>query len=263
MRAKINNKDVQAVRVGGYDKVNYYPRKYPDLLKSRYINSWTPSEPKLFENKAYRIVVYDSNEGNYSPDGLALYKMSDVGDYHHLKPIKNSNDWYVDFVAQGKRIEKGRISISNRSGVDKENLAYRAYIYEQPRQFYKIYDGDKVIMDSYIIQNDFKDQVFEYKAEHSIKGADNMLVKDSWYQLIFEDDGLSTDIGSVYVKNTDNAGYLNFRQIEDSKRWYINFKYDGLSSNNSTITLLNNNSTDIKPKLNGTLSLYKDTRSRS
>lgn len=263
MRAKINNKDVLALRFGGYDKIKYYPGKKPNLLGSGYITTWTPSEPKLFENHAYRIVVFDSGKGNYSPDGLALYKMSDVGRYHHLKPIKNSNDWYVDFVAQGERCEEGRISIANRSGVDKENLAYECYIYEQPRQVYKIYDGDKLIMDSYIVQKNFKDEVFDYKAEHSIKGADNMLVKDSWYQLIFEDDGSSADIGAVYVKNTDNAGYLNFRQVDDSNRWYINFKYDGLSSNNSTITLLNNDNTDIKPKLNGTLSLYKDNRSRS
>lgn len=262
MGLKINNKNIDAIRVGEYKRFNFNGNKPPKNLKNNYYPTWYLNKGMLLENRAYRIVVFDSKEGNYSPEGLALYFMSDSSRYHNLKPLGSSTDWYIDFVAQGEKIDVDQLCIINNSGKDKENLSFQFYIYEQPSQIYKVYKGRRLIMDRYMMQEKFKDRTFEYNKENAIKGSDGMLIKDRWYQLIFEDDGSSKDIGAIFLKNTDNAGYLYFRKLGDSNRWYINFLYDGLVADNGSITLINKNS-GLSPSLSGTLSLYKDLRSRS
>lgn len=256
MRLEHKNKAIAAIRTLGSDRYVWSSRKTPRDQKDTYYSTWTPTSYKIEMGKAYRITISDRDDGKFLPEGLALYKMGDAGRYIPFKKIDNSDDWYADFVAQGDIIKDGKMGVLNRSGELKENLSYGLRVYELQAQSFKVYHGNDLVMDNYIAKKDLSDSTLTDDNPIAIDGLKEPLEVGQWYQAVLRVDkdnealeDVLLDIGGKEVE------FYRFASTDELHATFLceESLKDGLKLKSKANTLI----------LNGSLSLYKDMRSRS
>lgn len=256
MRLEHKNKAITAIRTLGSDRDVWSGRRTPSDQKDTYYSTWTPTSYKIEMGKAYRITVSARDDGNFLPEGLALYKMGDAGKYIPLTKIDGSDDWSADFVAQGDSIKEGRIKVQNGSGELKENLSYGLRVYELQAQSFKVYRGNDLVMDNYIAKKDLSDSTLSTDKKIVIDGLKESLEVGQWYQAVLRVDNDSEALEDALL---DVGGKeVEFYRFASTDELHATFLYeenlkDGLKLKSKANTLV----------LNGSLSLYKDMRSRS
>lgn len=256
MRLEHKNKAITAIRMFDSDRSVYYGVKPPSNQRDNRITTWAPTYYKIEMGKAYRIKISAKDDGNFLPKGLALYKMGDAGTGILLKKMNEGDDWYADFVAQGESIEEGKIKISNRSGELKENLSYGLKVYELQAQSFKVYHGNNLIMDNYITKKDLSDSTLTAEKPIVIDGLKEPLEAGQWYQAILRVDNDSEALEDILL----NVGgkEVEFYRFASTDELHATFLCD--DSLKGGIKLKSKANTLV---LNGSLSLYKDMRSRS
>lgn len=256
MRLEHNAKAITAIRILGNDEHVYSAYKSPKDLKHNYITSWSPTSYKIEMGKSYRITISARDYGNFLPEGLALYKMGDAGRDIPLKKIDNSDDWYADFVAQGERTDLNKPSIANGSGELKENLSYNLYLYELQAQSFKVYRGNDLVMDNYIAKKDLSDSTLSTDKMIMIDDFKVPLIAGQWYQAVLRVDKDNEALEDALLDVGGNE--VEFYRFASTDELHATFLCeeslkDGIKLKSKANTLV----------LNGTLTLYKDMRSRS
>lgn len=257
MRLEHKAKEITAIRTLGNDKPVIRVYKRPKDLKNTYITNWEITYYKIEMGKAYRITISDRDDGKFLPEGLALYKMGDAGRYIPFKKIDNSDDWYADFVAQGERIDLNKPSIQNRSGELKENLSYDMSIYELQAQSFKVYRGNDLVMDNYIAKKDLSDSTLSTDKMIMIDDFKVPLIAGQWYQAVLRVDKDNEALEDALL---DIGGKeIEFYRFASTNELHATFLSDD-SLKDGSIKLKSKANTLV---LNGSLTLYKDMRSRS
>lgn len=254
MRLEHKNKAITAIRMLGSDESVWDGRRSPSGMENTHYTTWTLDTYKIEMGKAYRITISTRDDGNFLPKGLGLYKMGDAGKYIPLKKIDSSDDWYADFVAQGELIEKSKIGISNRSGELKENLTFGLRVYELQAQSFKVYRGNDLVMDNYIVKKDLINDSLSTDKAIVIDGLKEPLEVGQWYQAVLrvDTDALTDVLLDVGGKEIEFYRFASTDELHATFLCDDSLK-DGIELKSKANTLV----------LNGSLSLYKDMRSRS
>lgn len=256
MRLEHKNKAITAIRMFDSDRSVYYGVKPPSNQRDNRITTWAPTYYKIEMGKAYRIKISAKDDGNFLPKGLALYKMGDAGTGILLKKMNEGDDWYADFVAQGDSIKDGRIRVANNSGELKENLSYGLRVYELQAQSFKVYRGNDLVMDNYIAKKDLSDSTLSTDKKIVIDGLKESLEVGQWYQAVLRVDNDSEALEDALL---DVGGKeVEFYRFASTDELHATFLCD--DSLKGGIKLKSKANTLV---LNGSLSLYKDMRSRS
>lgn len=254
MRLEHKNKAITGIRMLGNDESVWHGSRTPRDQENDYFTTWKPTSYNIEMGKAYRIVISARDEGNFLPEGLALYKMGDAGTGILFKKISDSDDWYADFVAQGDSIKDGKIKVSNRSGELKENLSYDVSLCEQQSQSFKVYRGNDLVMDNYIAKKDLSDSTLTAEKPIVIDGPKEPLEVGQWYQAVLrvDTDALEDALLDVGGKEVEFYRFASTDELHATFLCEESLK-DGIELKSKANTLV----------LNGSLSLYKDMRSRS
>lgn len=254
MRLEHKAKEITAIRMLGSDENVWKGRRNPSNQEDNYFTTWSLTTYNIEMGKAYRIVILARDEGNFLPEGLALYKMGDAGTGILFKKISGSDDWYADFVAQGDSIKDGKIKVSNRSGELKENLSYDLRVYELQAQSFKVYRGNDLVMDNYIVKKDLINDSLSTDKAIVIDGLKEPLEVGQWYQAVLrvDTDALTDVLLDVGGKEIEFYRFASTDELHATFLCDDSLK-DGIELKSKTNTLV----------LNGSLSLYKDMRSRS
>lgn len=257
MRLEHKNKAITGIRMLGSNKSIYNGMRTPSDQKNNKISIWTPTSYKIEMGKAYRITISARDDGNFLPEGLTLYKMGDAGADILFKKNDGSDVWYADFVAKGDYMKDGKLAIANSSGELKENLAYDLYLYELQAQSFKVYRGDDLVMDNYIAKKDLSDSTLTAKKPIELDDFKEPLEVGQWYQAVLRVDKDSEALAEALL---DVGG--------KSIKLYFFASTDELHATFLCEESLKDGSIKLKSKantlvLNGTLTLYKDMRSRS
>ena len=256
MRLKHKAKAVTAIRMLGSNKSIWSAKRNPSNQKDNVFSYWTLTSYNIEMGKAYRLTISARDDGNFLPEGLALYNVGDAGKYIPLKKNDGSDDWYADFVAQGDSIKDGKLNVSNKSGELKEKLRYDLNVYEQQAQSFKVYRGNDLVMDNYIAKKDLSDSTLTAEKPIVIDGLKEPLEVGQWYQAVLrvDNDGEALtdallDVGGKEVE------FYRFASTDELHATFLcdDSLKDGIELKSKTNTLV----------LNGSLSLYKDMRSRS
>ena len=256
MKIEHNAKTITTIRMLGSDESVWDGRRRTRDQKDNYFSTWTPTTYNMEMGKAYRITISARDDGNFFPEGLALYKMGDAGKYIPFKKIDNSDDWYADFVAQGDTIKDGKMGVINRSGELKENLSYDLYLYEQQAQYFKVYHGDDLVMDNYIAKKDLSDSTLTPDNPIVIDGLKEPLEVSQWYQAVLrvdkDSEALTDALLDVGGKKVEFYRFASTDELHATFLCEESLK-DGIKLKSKANALV----------LNGSLTLYKDMRSRS
>ena len=257
MRLEHRAKAVTAIRMLGSDGSVWKGYRKPSDQKNNYFSTWTLTSYKIEMGKAYRITISARDDGNFLPDGLELYKMGDAGKYIPFKKIDGSDDWYANIVAQGDMIKDGKIAITNSSGELKENLTYGLRVYELQAQSFKVYRGNELVMDNYIAKKDLSDITLSTDKGIVIDDFKEPLEVGQWYQAVLRVDNASEAFEDVLL---DVGGKeVEFYRFASTDELHATFLCDD-SLKDESIKLKSKSGTLV---LNGSLTLYKDMRSRS
>lgn len=254
MRLEHKNKAITGIRMLGSDESVWAGRRDPSNQKDNYYSSWIPNSYNIEIGRAYRITILARDDGNFLPEGLALYEMGDAGKYIPLKKMDGSDDWYADFVAQGDSIKEGRIKVQNGSGELKENLSYSLRLHELQTQSFKVYRGSDLVMDNYIAKKDLSDSTLTAEKPIVIDGLKEPLEVGQWYQAVLrvDTDALTDVLLDVGGKEIEFYRFASTDELHATFLCDDSLK-DGIELKSKANTLV----------LNGSLTLYKDMRSRS
>lgn len=256
MRLEHKNKAITGIRMLGNDESVWEGKRSPSDQKNNYYSTWTPTSYKIEMGKAYRITISARDDGNFLPEGLTLYKMGDAGADILFKKNDGSDVWYADFVAKGKSVKDGYLKVANSSGELKENLAYDLYLYELQAQSFKVYRGDDLVMDNYIAKKDLSDSTLTAEKPIELDDFKEPLEVGQWYQAILRVDKDSESLEDALLDIEGKE--IEFYRFASTDELHATFLCeeslkDGIKLKSKANTLV----------LNGTLTLYKDMRSRS
>lgn len=256
MRLEHKNKAITAIRTLGSDRYVWSARRTPRDFENNRVTSWNLTSYNIEMGKAYRITISARDDGNFLPEGLTLYKMGDAGADILFKKNDGSDVWYADFVAKGGYMKDGKLAIANSSGELKENASLDLYLYELQAQSFKVYRGNELVMDNYIAKKDLSDSTLTADNPIAISGLKEPLNIGQWYQAILRVDkdnealeDVLLDIGGKEVE------FYRFASTDELHATFLcdDSLKDGIKLKSKANALV----------LNGTLTLYKDMRSRS